>query len=331
MAVDLDIFGGVMARTFFANSTVTFMDVGIQLFMCLYGLSVFLETPKDLRSGRIPYIVVSFVIFALSALTAVVDMYDIFRCLFEATSPRDFYLVWDKYADSYLRVLSLASLSVFIWVADGLMLYRCYIMWADQWWFLILPGLTYLGSIGMGMRMIVPAPIQGSRLSGSVFAFLAIALNIMVTGLISFRLIRARKHFAQVIPERNLNLYNGIVAILIESALPLALFGIGHAVALIITPGSTTESASNWQIALSTFSLLYYSFTALSPQMIIFRVTTGRSWLTPLNAATATAMSKPLVFDHGPTEQSFLASVRPQRDEEEQISNGSETPTSEKR
>ncbi|KAG2005483.1 hypothetical protein CC2G_001885 [Coprinopsis cinerea AmutBmut pab1-1] len=308
MAVDLDIFGGVMARTFFANSTVTFMDVGrcsrlqrwkafcrltltllivgIQLFMCLYGLSVFLETPKDLRSGRIPYIVVSFAIFVLSALTAVVDMYNIFRCLFEATSPRDFYLVWDKYADSYLRVLTLTSLSVFTWVADGLMLYRCYIMWADQWWSLILPGLSYLGSISMGMRHPREEPES---------------------------LQRDRRHSYRVCLASR------------------PVFGIGHAVALIITPRSTTESASNWQIALSTFSLLCYSFTALSPQMIIFRVTTGRSWLPPLNAATATAMPKPIAFDHGPTEQSFLASVRPQRDEEEQISNGSETPTSEKR
>ena len=60
---------------------------GIQLFMALYGLSVFLEAPEPQRKGRKRYIAASFVITVLSALTGSFDMADYFQALFKSTSP----------------------------------------------------------------------------------------------------------------------------------------------------------------------------------------------------------------------------------------------------
>lgn len=59
---------------------------GIHLFMALYGLSVFLETPEPLRRGRKKYIATSFVITLLSALTASLDMANYFQVIFKIAS-----------------------------------------------------------------------------------------------------------------------------------------------------------------------------------------------------------------------------------------------------
>jgi hypothetical protein len=61
---------------------------GIHLFMTVYGLSVFLETPESQRKGRKGYIAASIVITALQACSACLDMAHYFQMLFQSTSPR---------------------------------------------------------------------------------------------------------------------------------------------------------------------------------------------------------------------------------------------------
>jgi hypothetical protein len=67
--------------------TVLTMTPGINLFMSLYGLTVFLETPEPQRKGRKRYIVTSFIITVLFSFGASLDMADYFQSLFKSTSP----------------------------------------------------------------------------------------------------------------------------------------------------------------------------------------------------------------------------------------------------
>jgi hypothetical protein len=60
--------------------------------------------------------------------------------------------------------------------------------------------------------------------------FLTVATNIVVTSLITFRLLRARRALVNVLPAADVQVYTGVIAILIESAAPLAIFGIVSAV-----------------------------------------------------------------------------------------------------
>ena len=60
---------------------------GINLFMSLYGLTVFLETPEPQRKGRKRYIVASFMITVLFSLIASLDMANYFQTLLKSTSP----------------------------------------------------------------------------------------------------------------------------------------------------------------------------------------------------------------------------------------------------
>lgn len=95
--------------------------------MALYGLAAFFETSKIQRKGRALYIVISFLITTLSALSASLDCFWIFRCLFEATSAMGFYDTTDKYARSWERLASVACFTVVIFIGDGLLVsgYRC--------------------------------------------------------------------------------------------------------------------------------------------------------------------------------------------------------------
>ena len=149
------------------RSLICGSNTGIQLFMCLYGLSVYLETPPALRKGRVPYIIISFLIFILSGVPAVLDCAWVFRVMFEATSGEDYLRLFSFYGDLPLRFTSEVMFTVVVFIGDGLLvciiqhvhlcnfldlcllqLYRCYIIWNDRKLVLILPTIAYLGGLG---------------------------------------------------------------------------------------------------------------------------------------------------------------------------------------
>jgi ABC-type sugar transport system permease subunit len=73
--------------------------------MALYGLSVFLETPKELRKGRRSYIVLSFTLTILSALASSLDIAWFFNQVFGASSAIGFFenmgiMSWDRIAST---------------------------------------------------------------------------------------------------------------------------------------------------------------------------------------------------------------------------------------
>ncbi|KAJ2918874.1 hypothetical protein MD484_g1510, partial [Candolleomyces efflorescens] len=112
-----------------------------------------------------------------------------------------------------------------ILVGDLLLVYRCYVIWQHRWWVAIFPGLTCVAAFVLG---IIPLAVTThGELTEYYYelarVFLTVLTNLMVTSLISFYLIVARRELSKVLPGKDLNLYTGVVAILIESALPLTL------------------------------------------------------------------------------------------------------------
>jgi hypothetical protein len=125
---------------------------------------------------------------------------------------------------------------------------------------------------------------------------LTVLTNVLVTTPITVRLLRARHTLSKVFSKKHLQLYTGVVAILIESALPLTASGV-IAGALLLAIASNLPPPAGYQVCLDIFYGLFYSFCvssiaqvpglvlssprlyyqALSPQLIIFRVTTRRS------------------------------------------------------
>lgn len=89
--------------------------------MALYGLSVFLETPKPQREGRGMYIFISLLITTLAVVGASLDSYHIFKVLMEATSTMSFMEMSKKYVKSWERVTSVFCSIIIIFIGDTLL------------------------------------------------------------------------------------------------------------------------------------------------------------------------------------------------------------------
>jgi len=146
--------------------------------------------------------------------------------------------------------------------------YRCSIIWDSQWHIIVLPTLIYLASSGtpnvicvvplMGWLIVAPYPFlvvlslviaiiavveealhraHASLLNSKpvrftmVWVSLSVTLNVIVTSMICFRVLRWRALTREVLTPKTSNMYTSIVTILIESAAPLSIVGIG----LVIT------------------------------------------------------------------------------------------------
>ncbi|KAH6912332.1 hypothetical protein BKA70DRAFT_1184930 [Coprinopsis sp. MPI-PUGE-AT-0042] len=111
---------------------------------------------------------------------------------------------------------------------------------------------------------------------------LSVAMNIMVTGLILFQLGRNRSVVLDAYPNRRpSSAYSKVAAMVTESAAPLAIFGVCYAMVTAIAyyrRPVTLSQLGRLNALAEVSSCLLYSFSALSPQMIIFRVLNGQSW-----------------------------------------------------
>jgi hypothetical protein len=97
--------------------------------------------------------------------------------------------------------------------------------------------------------------------------FLSISTTLIVTVMISIYLIHTRRSLSGVLPSRNLQLYTGIVAILVEAALPLSVFGLLLAATLLYPEKQSMHGVEVRKVLASIFSMLFYSFV-VSPQWV---------------------------------------------------------------
>lgn len=93
--------------------------------MCLYGLTLFLETPTSLRRGRVLYVVVSFMILTLNIMTTAPNNYTNYQNLYNAVpgSPERTRAAMDTYGGRGTPEYAVARIaSTFIaFVGDGLL------------------------------------------------------------------------------------------------------------------------------------------------------------------------------------------------------------------
>ncbi|KAH6912352.1 hypothetical protein BKA70DRAFT_1535766 [Coprinopsis sp. MPI-PUGE-AT-0042] len=254
--------------------------LGAQGFMGIYNLSVFCGMPKEQRKGRLRLILVSCLLLVASCISQPLEFW------------KSFYSIADRRIEGAQTLQALATSGgiaealhfMTIAIGDSLTLWRCFVLWGDRKWVLILPSLTCVSSIVFSI-VTFSMEIGGLDLKGLtlgqamlVFVSLSVATNIMVTSLILFRLATTRRNMSKTFPDRKPpSMYSHVSAILVESAAPLAIAGVCFVIARA---------------------------HALSPQMIIFRVTMGRSWkqVGGTDWATPTPSLRPIRFAHDEVE-----------------------------
>ncbi|KAJ2936315.1 hypothetical protein H1R20_g774, partial [Candolleomyces eurysporus] len=138
---------------------------------------------------------------------------------------------------------------------------------------------------------------------------LTVSTNITVTTLITSRLSQASGNLAKLLPLADVRIYTGVISILIESAAPLTILGLITAAMAVERMSNAYHSSDEGNIVCRIlFDGLFYSFRTLSPHIIIFRVTTGRSF-TKLPSAKDGVVTNPIQFARQTAESPFLQST----------------------
>jgi hypothetical protein len=79
----------------------------------------------------------------------------------------------------------------------------------------------------------IPSTLDGTLRNGVPWVSLSVSLNIIVTSMICFRLLRMRALLRQVVESEASRMYTNIAAMLVESAAPFTIIGIGFLVTSI--------------------------------------------------------------------------------------------------
>ncbi|EAU82191.1 hypothetical protein CC1G_10593 [Coprinopsis cinerea okayama7 len=142
------------------------------------------------------------------------------------------------------------------------------------------------------------------------------SLNIIATSLVAYRIIVAQKALSKALPGRSIGIYTRAARVVVESALPLTLSGLLFVIfsplewSLRPTTGFSDFGVQSL-VTSQLFSTLYTTFAALSPQMIIFRVTVARSHLQQEDLDSSIGPDREplgdLEFDHGPAQDSSFS------------------------
>ncbi|PPQ94122.1 hypothetical protein CVT25_007916 [Psilocybe cyanescens] len=143
---------------------------------------------------------------------------------------------FDSSANSWFETLGTATDVVANIMADALLVYRCYVIWRRSIWILIPLILLYMSSIVFSLLTTIQSALPNNTVLGSSTNFyipwisLTSGLNVIVTGLIVFRILAFSHRARGTMPPEAHKVYTGAASILIESALPFSILGIIFAV-----------------------------------------------------------------------------------------------------
>ncbi|KAI0057078.1 hypothetical protein BV25DRAFT_1469453 [Artomyces pyxidatus] len=158
-------------------------------------------------------------------------------------------------------------------LSDGLLIYRCFIVWSDVR-VVIVPGLLYLATLALGIVELWASGAPHDDFFAGLAANLglsyyatSIGLNVLVTCLITGRIMTIARTSNKYLGAEISQTYVGVAAIIIESALPYTLSGIAFLVSYGMDSGISI-----------LFLSIYVMFTCVSPQMLVLRVVEGRAW-----------------------------------------------------
>lgn len=266
---------------------------GVEVFIYAFSTHLILCLPPSTRKGRLFYVYLGAVILVL--VTVVVFTDAVFL-----------QLMWINHRNDPGGPLGFLAENSSVWwqtlgtgcneltnlIGDGLLLYRCFVIYNNNFWVVLFPILLYLGSASMGIMLLVQSAVPDSNFFhgktvsfGTPWAALSVTLNVLLTCLITYRILGARKNARRFLNHegRSLDVYTSLASILVESSLPFSILGLAFA----ITYGKNLDEGP-------AFLFVWAVFSALSPQFIIFRVASGRAWTRDI--ASQVTRTSTLVF-----------------------------------
>ncbi|KAK0484356.1 hypothetical protein EDD18DRAFT_708626 [Armillaria luteobubalina] len=159
-------------------------------------------------------------------------------------------------------------------LGDALLLYRCYIICGARRSLIYAPLIIWMASTVMAIITNVISGLPDSNVfkgkaatCGISWVVLTVSFNVVVTTMICARIFLFQRYIRKNVDAETAKMYTGIIALMIESALPFTVLGI------IFIATYVRGSPAEW-----TMAPTWGSFVIISPQLIILRVATGRAW-----------------------------------------------------
>jgi len=196
------------------------------------------------------------------------------------------------------------------WLVDGLLLWRCYVIFSARRWVVILPSLMFMGSIALGTALLY----QTSRPASNIFSVnvnfglayfaMSTATNVLLTLMISGRLLLQLRSLGGRVGDGHAHhLYTSVATMLIESC---ALYAFVSLIFMGLYGAGTHAS----EIFLPTLAQV----RILAPLLIVLRVAERRSWTPEHNGSNTTQMVFNSVMSTAGgtsrnTDQTYLPSV----------------------
>lgn len=269
---------GTLVGLFF--TTILYGVVVALFFRCMYALlSPVNRTQEGIRRGLVVHTVAMFALFTIPCMievhlkrTAFIDNRDCpgtDQYPYPGPSAYGVILNSEPITIAYVVMFPLNQ-----WLADGLLLYRCYLIYSMNYMAMVLPCLLYLSSIAMGIlhaaEFVVPTFSYANLLAFDTSYFsISLSLNALLALMIIARLTLHSRNVRKAIGASNNDLGSyttTITTMLVES---YALYALS--LLLFIVPWDL----DNW--VGSIFAKFPGPCQVIAPYLIIIRVADRRA------------------------------------------------------
>lgn len=171
-----------------------------------------------------------------------------------------------------VSVASNASFSIGNILADGLMLWRCFLVWSPVRWVMIVPTLAYLATSTLSILTIYQISQPGSNLDDAInlavpYFALSMSTNLVLSLMIAGRVLAMRQQVVEVLGEEHARPYTSVISIVIESAALYSVVSLAFLIAYV-----KNSPAQNVLIDMLT------QVMCIASELIILRVAYGRAW-----------------------------------------------------
>lgn len=309
---EIEAYGGMLATTKFVTSLIGSAILVVQLLMVAAILTYYSSLSAHQRRERAAFIFASVLIWVTSSFDICVDIWLCFRVLFLGGPTGLSYLQVNPTVYEVNGTISRISdllLDITIITGNVLMIWRCFVLWGPRKWVAAIPSLCLLGYIASTIidhvwawtTQDIKEQVAKRQKIGVANSVLMVFTSILVTFLILLRLAISWWQVRRAFPgQKRPKMYSNAAVILIESATPLAIFGVCLLATRIIRTTPTTNLIVTGRLAIlrGIAAWFFFGFCALSPQMVIFRVTVGKSWKDIKSATVGpeAALSQPMHF-----------------------------------
>ncbi|KAH8101223.1 hypothetical protein BXZ70DRAFT_117570 [Cristinia sonorae] len=296
-----DIF---LEKTFLVSGYLTGLGFGVQFVLYLACVRILLQ--RKIRT-RFTYFLLAYitVLCSLNLIYTATSMIGLQLCYIDNRNypGGPFGYLTGPFTTHPDSILSLAAYIISSVMADGLLLWRCRVIWYASlgkkvYFVVLIPFLMWLASFALGMifEVVTSAPAGLYSSLGNTFAVpfftMSLTLNILLTLLIVARMWFHQRQGRKLFGPNYGQHYTSISNMFIESA---ALYCINSI--LLLATFITGHPINQIWVGIAP------SVQMVSSYLIIYRVAQGRAWDVNTTHQTKTHALTSLAFSTGPTYQ----------------------------